>query len=87
MLMDGSLRLNATWYNVEWTDIQVSRFDPVNVSILTFIENAADADVSGIEADILWYPENEKWTVQAALSSNDTEVTRLKAQIVEIAPV
>jgi hypothetical protein len=43
--------------------------------------------VSGIEADILWYPENEKWTVQAALSSNDTEVTRLKAQIVEIAPV
>jgi len=87
MLMDGSLRLNATWYNVEWTDIQVSRFDPVNVSILTFIENAADADVSGIEADILWYPANDKWTVTAAISSNDTEVTAVKAQIVEIAPV
>jgi outer membrane receptor protein involved in Fe transport len=87
LLMDGSLRLNATWYNVEWTDIQVSRFDPVNVSILTFIENSADADVSGIEADILWYPSNEKWTVMAAMSSNDTEITNIKAQIVELAPV
>tara|TARA_B100000780_G_scaffold257334_1_gene207110 strand:+ start:38 stop:1033 length:996 start_codon:yes stop_codon:yes gene_type:complete len=87
LLMDGSLRLNASWYNVEWTDIQVSRFDPVNVSILTFIENAADADVSGLEADILWYPSNEKWTVMAAFSTNDTEITNIKAQIVELAPV
>lgn len=85
-MMDGKMRLNATWYNVDWTDIQVSRFDPVNVSILTFVENAADADVSGLEADILWYP-NDDWTINAAFSKNDTEITRLKAQIVEIAPV
>ena len=86
LMMDGKMRLNATWYNVDWTDIQVSRFDPVNVSILTFVENAADADVSGLEADILWYP-NDDWTINAAFSKNDTEITRLKAQIVEIAPV
>ena len=37
---------------VEWTDIQVSQFDPTNISILTFVENA-DADISGFEADML----------------------------------
>jgi len=86
LLLDGSMRLNASYYNIEWTDIQVSRFDPKNVSILTFVENAADADVSGIEADMLWYPADDI-SIAAAMSYNDTEVTRIKAQIVEIAPV
>jgi iron complex outermembrane receptor protein len=86
LLLDGAMRLNASYYNIEWTDIQVSRFDPANVSILTFVENAADADVSGLEADILWYPTDDI-TVSSAMSYNSTEVTRIKAQIVEIAPV
>jgi iron complex outermembrane receptor protein len=86
LLLDGAMRLNASYYNLEWTDIQVSRFDPANVSILTFVENAADADVSGLEADILWYPTDDI-TVSSAMSYNSTEVTRIKAQIVEIAPV
>ena len=86
LLLDGAMRLNASYYNIEWSDIQVSRFDPKNVSILTFVENAADADVSGIETDILWYPTDDI-TIATAMSYNDTEVTRIKAQIVEIAPV
>jgi iron complex outermembrane receptor protein len=86
LLLDGAMRLNASYYNIEWTDIQVSRFDPKNVSILTFVENAADADVSGLEADILWYPTDDI-TIASAMSYNNTEVTRIKAQIVEIAPV
>jgi outer membrane receptor protein involved in Fe transport len=86
LLLDGAMRLNASYYNIEWTDIQVSRFDPKNVSILTFVENAADADVSGLEADILWYPTDDI-TIASAMSYNSTEVTRIKAQIVEIAPV
>ena len=86
LLLDGAMRLNASYYNIEWTDIQVSRFDPKNVSILTFVENAADADVSGLAADILWYPTDDI-TIASAMSYNSTEVTRIKAQIVEIAPV
>ena len=86
VLLDGTMRLNATYYDVEWTDIQTSRFDPTNISILTFIENAADAAVSGFEADLLWYP-TDNLTVSSAITLNDTEVTRLKAQIIEIAPV
>jgi len=85
VLLDGTLRLNATYYDVDWTDIQTSRFDPNNISILTFIENAADASVSGFEADILWYP-TDNLTVSGAITMNDTEITKLKAQIIEIAP-
>ena len=31
VLDDGRMRLNATYYMVEWTDIQVSQFDPTNI--------------------------------------------------------
>ena len=54
--MDGKMRFNATYYSIEWTDIQVSQFDPVHVNFITFIENAADADIRGLEADMLYYP-------------------------------
>ena len=34
VLLDGSMRLNATYYDVDWSDIQTSRFDPVNICLL-----------------------------------------------------
>ena len=49
--------------------------DPVNVGLLTFIENAADAEIRGMEADILWYP-SDNVTIASAVSYNDTEVTK-----------
>ena len=45
VMLDGTLRLNASYYMVDWTDVQVSQFDPVNVGLLTFIENA-NGDIS-----------------------------------------
>jgi iron complex outermembrane receptor protein len=44
VLDDGRMRINATYYSIDWTGIQVSQFDPANISILTFVENAADAE-------------------------------------------
>ena len=86
LLDDGKMRLNATYYTIEWTDIQVSQFDPVNISLLTFIENAADADISGFEADMLWYPSDD-WTVAAAVSLNDTEIVNDVSQTVPIVDI
>ena len=86
MLDDGRMRLNATYYSVDWTGIQVSQFDPANISILTFVENAADAEVSGIEADMLWYP-SDNWTVAAAISLNDTEIVKDVSQTVPIVDI
>jgi outer membrane receptor protein involved in Fe transport len=86
ILADGTVRLNATYYNVEWTDIQVSQFDPANISILTFVENAADADISGFEADLLWYP-TDTLTIAAAISLNDTEITNDVSKTVPIVDI
>jgi outer membrane receptor protein involved in Fe transport len=61
-LMDGAMRFNGNAYYVDWTDMQVTRFDPQNVSILTFVENAADATIKGIEGDLIIKP-NENLTV------------------------
>ena len=86
ILADGTVRLNATYYNVEWTDIQVSQFDPANISILTFVENAADAEISGFEADLLWYP-TDTLTIAAAISLNDTEITNDVSKTVPIVDI
>ena len=86
LLMDGKMRLNATWYSIEWTDIQVSQFDPVHVNFITFIENAADADISGLEADMLYYP-SDSLTISAAISLNDTEIVNDVAQTIPIVDI
>ena len=86
LLMDGSMRLNATVYSIEWTGIQVSQFDPVDVDFITFIENAADADVAGMEADMLWYPRDDL-TVAAAISINDTEIVADVSQTIPIVDI
>ncbi|WDE11406.1 TonB-dependent receptor [Thalassomonas haliotis] len=86
MLLDNTLRFNANLYYIEWDNMQVSRFDPVNVSILTFIENAADSEVKGFEGDIAWQA-TDNLTLLAAYSYNDTELTALNAQVIEMAPI
>ncbi len=81
--MDNRLQFNGNVYFIEWTDMQVSRFDPENVSILTFIENSADSEIRGIEGDIAWAA-TQNLTLNAAFSYNDTELTSVSAQIVEL---
>ena len=86
ILADGAMRLNATYYDIEWTGIQVSQFDPVNINLLTFMENAANAEISGFEADMLWYP-SDNWTVAAAISMNDTEIVEDISKTVPIVDI
>ncbi|WP_018013829.1 TonB-dependent receptor [Teredinibacter turnerae] len=83
---DQSLQFNGNIYNIQWNDMQVSRFDPENVSILTFIENAADAEITGLEADLTWAATNNL-TLFAAMSYNDSELKSTEAQVIEMAPV
>ncbi|MFU8831811.1 MAG: TonB-dependent receptor [Wenzhouxiangella sp.] len=85
-LFDGTLRFNGNVYFIDWTDMQVSRFDPQNVSILTFIENAADSEIFGVETDFAWRV-TDGFTLHGALSYNDTELTSTDAEAIELAPV
>jgi outer membrane receptor protein involved in Fe transport len=66
--------------------MQTSRFDPQNVSILTFIENAASSEIKGIEADFE-YIATDNLSLYGAISLNDTELTELNAQVIEMAPI
>ena len=85
-LMDGAMRFNGSAYYVDWTDMQVTRFDPQNISILTFVENAADATIQGAEGDIIYKP-NENLTLFGAFSVNSTELKSVYGKAVELAPV
>jgi outer membrane receptor protein involved in Fe transport len=80
---DGLVRLNATAYHSEITDLQISRFDPANVAFLVFIENAGDAEVDGLDADFQWNATNNL-TIYGAASFVDNELTRINPQLVDI---
>ncbi len=86
LLFDQNLKFNGNIYFIEWDNMQVSRFDPENVSILTFIENSADSEIFGVELDTVWTA-TDNLTVFAAMSYNDTELTAVNAEVIEMAPV
>ena len=85
-LMGGSMMFNCSSYYVDWTYIKVTRFDPQFVSILTFVENSADATIQGAEGDIIYKP-NENLTLFGAFSVNSTELKSVYGKAVELAPV
>ena len=81
---DGSVRLNATYYDSEIDDLQTTRFDPSNIAFLVFIENIGDAEVRGIDADFTWLA-TENLTISGAVGWIDSEITSLNPQLVGIA--
>ena len=82
--LDGTLRLNATYYQAEIENLQVSRFDPSNVAFLVFMENVGDAESSGIDADFQWAA-TDQLTISGAFSILDTEITRVNNQLKGVA--
>ena len=81
--LDGRLRVNATTYLTRVEDLQVSRYDPVNVAFNYFIENVGDARARGLDVDFHWLP-TVALTVAGAFSLLDTELTRLNAQLANV---
>ena len=82
--LNNTLRINATGYFSDITDLQVSRFDPVNVAFLVFIENVGDAEIFGFDGDFIWTP-TPKLTLAGAVGFVDSELTRLNPQLEGIA--
>ena len=67
------MQLNGAAYLIDWKDIQVSQFDSQNISILTIVDNGGDAEISGIEGDLVWLA-SERLSIFAAASFNQTEL-------------
>ena len=82
--LDDTLRLNATAFYSEITDLQTSRFDPTNISFLWFADNVGDAEISGLDADFIWQP-TMNLTISGAFSVLDTEITRLNQELQGVA--
>lgn len=82
--LDNTLRLNATAYYSEISNMQLSRFDPTNINFLWFADNVGDAQITGVDGDFIWYP-SDKLTVSGAFSILDTEITHLNADLQGIA--
>jgi outer membrane receptor protein involved in Fe transport len=83
-LLGNTLRLNATGYFSEISNLQTSRFDPTNISFLWFADNVGDAEIKGIDGDFIWAA-TDRLTVSGAFSILDTEITRLNDELVGIA--
>ena len=83
--LDGIVRVNATAYYSEISDLQTSRFDPTNISFLVFTDNVGDAEVKGLDADITWLATDDL-VLNAAFSLLDTELTSINPELEGIAP-
>jgi outer membrane receptor protein involved in Fe transport len=75
--LDGTLQVNAAAFFIDIARLQTTIFDP-SITNLFFSDNAADAEVVGLEGDFVWLPEfSDRLTVQGAFSLLDSEITRV----------
>ena len=73
--MDDRLRWNGTFYDVEWSDIQLQVSDN-SITTLLFTTNIGAAEVTGIDTDIA-FAATDDFTLYASLAWNDSEITSL----------
>ncbi len=76
-LFDNSLRFNGSAFFVDIEGLQTTIFDPSIVNLF-FSDNAANAEIKGIEGDFTWAPASvDGLTVAGAFSLLDTEITEV----------
>lgn len=74
-LLDGNLRFNGDIFYIDVDDMQVGIFD-TSIANLFFSDNAANAEIKGVEGDFIWLPSSvEGLTVSGGFSVLDTEIT------------
>jgi outer membrane receptor protein involved in Fe transport len=69
--MNGSLRWNGAVFLEEWEDFQ---FSILGANGLTEIKNAAQAQIFGVETDIVWRLTDD-WTLSGGAAYTDAELT------------
>ena len=76
---------NGSIYQEDWNKIQISVYNP-SLSEDTFLENAADGIIRGTESNLTWraYP---GLTFDAALSVNDSKLTKVLPGLAGLRPV
>ena len=75
VLRDGKLRFNGSAFKVDVSGLQSTIFDPSIVNLF-FSDNAADAEITGLEGDFVYYTNVNGLVVSGAFSMLDTEITK-----------
>ena len=76
-LMDNQLRFNGSAFYVDISKLQTTIFDPSIVNLF-FSDNAANAEIKGVEGDVTYAPRSMAGlTVSGAFSFLDTEITEV----------
>ena len=71
----NAFRLNAALFNIDIENLQTTIFDTSIVNLF-FSDNAADAKVTGLEADFTWLPDwSDGLTIAGAVSFLNSEIT------------
>jgi iron complex outermembrane receptor protein len=74
MLADRRLRLNASAYTYNFSNLQLQSFDPVAIQYST--SNAGRLRSRGVDADILWMTPLEGLRLGASVAYTDTKFTK-----------
>lgn len=84
-LFENSVRFNGSAFYVDIKDLQTTIFDPT-ITNLFFSDNAANAEIKGIEGDLTWALQTVPGLqIMGAFSILDAEVTELVGASVAIA--
>ncbi len=75
VLSDGQLKFNGSLFMVDIAGLQTSILDP-SITNLFFSDNAADAEITGLEGDFQYYPNVDGLIVSGAFSILETEITK-----------
>jgi outer membrane receptor protein involved in Fe transport len=76
-LLNYTLRFNGSVFFVDIENLQTTIFDPSIVNLF-FSDNAADAEVRGVEGNFIWQPASvEGLSITGAFSFLDTEITKV----------
>ncbi|MDB2370748.1 TonB-dependent receptor [Gammaproteobacteria bacterium] len=75
ILSEGQLKFNGSLFMVDIAGLQTSILDP-SVTNLFFSDNAADAEILGLEGDFQYYPNVEGLIISGAFSLLETEITK-----------
>lgn len=74
-LLDGTLRFNGSVFYLDVANLQTTIFDP-SITNLFFSDNAADAEILGMEGDFIWNA-TDNLTISGAFSILDSEITKV----------
>ena len=69
-LLDNAMRLNATAFSYEYSDLQVQLFNSTAIQFSTF--NASALETQGVEFDMVWQTEADGLSLRSAWAWTDT---------------